>query len=70
MSALITDDLPAANLELNCWVVGSRPGNVFKVKIAQDADIGDLKKIIRNEKPRAFQHVDADALDLWQVRRA
>jgi hypothetical protein len=65
--ALITDRLPA-DLELNCWVLGSRSGNVFKVKIAKEADIGDLKKIIKEEKPRSFQHVEADALDLWQVR--
>jgi hypothetical protein len=42
--------------------------NVFKVKIAKDADIGDLKDLIKEKKRRAFHHVDADALDLWQVR--
>jgi hypothetical protein len=35
---------------------------------SQRTDIGDLKKIIKNEKPRAFQHVDADDLNIWQVR--
>jgi hypothetical protein len=41
---------------------------VFPVTIAKDGNVGALKKIIRNEKPRAFQNVDADDLDLWQVR--
>jgi hypothetical protein len=30
--------------------------------------IGALKDLIKEKKPRAFQNVDADDLDLWQVR--
>jgi hypothetical protein len=66
--ALITDGPPAVDLELNCWVLGSRYLKVFPVKIAKDGNIGALKDLIKEKKPRAFQNVDADDLDLWQVR--
>jgi hypothetical protein len=42
---------------------------VFPVKIAKDADIGTLRDLIKEKKRRAFQPVDADDLNLWQVRR-
>jgi hypothetical protein len=56
------------DLELNCWVVGSSYKNVFTVKIADDANISALKVAIKQKKPHAFQHIDADDLDLCQVR--
>jgi hypothetical protein len=59
---------PAADLKLNCLEFGNRSNRVFTVQVAKDATIDALKKIIWNEKRRAFHHVDADALDLWQVR--
>jgi hypothetical protein len=41
--------------------------NVFTVKVEKNANISALKDIIKQKKPRAFQHVDADDLDIWKV---
>jgi len=49
-------------------VLGSRSASVFPAKIAKGAKIGDLKNLIKEKKSHAFQHVDADDLDLLQVR--
>ena len=65
--AVTTNRLPDPGLRLNCWVYGDRPQGVFPVKIAKDANIGDLRDLIKEKKPHAFQHVDADALDIWKV---
>ena len=57
-------------LSLNCWVFGDEvPVNrIFPVEIADTENVSILKDAIKAQKPVAFQHVPADALDLWQVR--
>ena len=52
---------------LNCWVCGEKASRVFPVKIAGTESVGTLKKAIKEENSIAFQHVDAVAIDLWQV---
>jgi Crinkler effector protein N-terminal domain len=53
-------------LELNCLVLGDDPSHIFPVKIASTESVGTLKQLIR-EKKHAFQHVDADTLELFRV---
>jgi hypothetical protein len=40
---------------------------VIWVEISRDALVSVLKELIKNKKPHAFQHVDADSLELWKV---
>ena len=54
-------------LYLNCWVFREKASRVFPVKIAGTESVGALKKAIKEEKPVAFHHVDANTIDLWQV---
>jgi hypothetical protein len=54
-------------LELNCLVLGDGPSHIFGVEIKDNKKVSDLKKSIKEEKKHAFQHVDADALEVYQV---
>ncbi|KAG1792983.1 uncharacterized protein HD556DRAFT_1527757 [Suillus plorans] len=42
------------------------PGNIFPVKIALTDTVGNLKELIKENKP-AFRDLDADTLRLWKV---
>ncbi|KAG1847369.1 hypothetical protein F4604DRAFT_1594458 [Suillus subluteus] len=53
--------------KLNCIVLGNDPNCIFPVDIAQTQTVGDLRKVIKDEKKRQFDHVDADSLKLWKV---
>jgi hypothetical protein len=54
-------------LEHNCFVHGDDPRNVFPVKIASTESVGTLKDAIKDKKKHVFQHVDADALEIYKV---
>jgi hypothetical protein len=54
-------------LQLNCFVPGDGRNQVFPVEIANNKPISALKKVIKEEKKVAFEHVDADLLQLWKV---
>jgi hypothetical protein len=54
-------------LQLNCFVQGDDRNQVFPVEIANNKPISALKKAIKEEKKVAFEHVDADSLQLWKV---
>jgi hypothetical protein len=54
-------------LELNCLVLGDGPGHIFGVEIKDNKKVSDLKEFIKDKKKHAFQHVDADALEVYQV---
>ena len=54
-------------LELNCWVLGDPSDRIFPVEIAANKSVGTLKKCIKEENQRRFQHVDANTLVLWRV---
>ena len=55
-------------LRLNCWVLDedSDSNRIFPVEVDRNKNVGDLKKAIKEEK-RAFDHIDADSLDVWNV---
>jgi hypothetical protein len=54
-------------LELNCFVHDDDPRHVFPIKIARTESVGTLKEAIKDKKQVALEHVDADALQLWNV---
>jgi hypothetical protein len=54
-------------LELNCFVHGDDPRNVFPVKIAITESVGTLKDAIKDKKKPVFDRLAADALKLWKV---
>ena len=58
---------PAGILKLNCWVLGDEMRRVFPVEIAETESVGILKDAIKQKKPVSFQHVDADAIEIWKV---
>ena len=57
----------SSTLNLNCLVLGDDASRVFPVEIANSKTVGDLRKLIKEEKSHTFQHVDADTLVLWKV---
>jgi hypothetical protein len=52
-------------LTLFCLVDGETTS--FPVEIESTKTVGDLKKLIKTEKAKAFEDVDADQLTLWHV---
>jgi len=46
---------------------GDHPNRIFPVKIAPTETVGALKDAIKAKKKKRFEHVDADALGLWNV---
>lgn len=54
-------------LQLNCWVFGESAKRIFPIRIQNTETVGDLQEAIKRKK-RAFDNVDADSLDLHQVR--
>jgi Crinkler effector protein N-terminal domain len=62
-------EIPSAEKirKLFCWVNGDEYSQAFPVEIEGTKTVGDLKKVIKKEKENAFQHVDADNLQLWKV---
>ncbi|KAE9386906.1 hypothetical protein BT96DRAFT_771244, partial [Gymnopus androsaceus JB14] len=52
---------------LNCLVLGDKRNHIFPVKIAETESVGSLKEAIKEKKHAAFPHIDADALELWNV---
>ena len=57
----------STTINLNCWIYDEDPARIFPVEIAATKTVGALKKAIKHEKRHAFEHVDADTLDLWKV---
>ncbi|KAG1766754.1 hypothetical protein EV702DRAFT_789503 [Suillus placidus] len=55
------------HLKLNCFVLGDDPRRVFEIKIASTESVSALKKLIKDAK-KQFDHVDADGLELRQVK--
>lgn len=52
---------------LFCQFYGEPSERAFAVKIGRGESVSVLKKLIKEEKKNALKHLDADALDLWQV---
>ncbi|KAG0258557.1 hypothetical protein BG011_003224 [Mortierella polycephala] len=54
-------------LFLFCLISGELASNAFPVKISSDETVGQLKKLIKTEKPNALEGIDAKDLVLWRV---
>jgi Crinkler effector protein N-terminal domain len=54
-------------LNLNCWVLGEDSTCIFSVEIDRGKNVGDLKKAIKEEKKVAFDRINANSLDVWNV---
>lgn len=52
-------------LKLNCWVLGGN--STFSVEIDRSEDVGGLKEAIKEKKKVAFDRIDADSLEVWNV---
>jgi hypothetical protein len=65
-SACLTGTM-SLTLELNCLVLGDDPSHVFTIEIVDSKNVSALKKAIKDEKKHAFQHVDADTLNIFRV---
>ncbi len=63
------NDPMATPLRLNCWVLGedSDSNRIFPVEVDRNKNVGNLKKAIKEENKRAFDHIDAHSLDVWKV---
>jgi Crinkler effector protein N-terminal domain len=57
----------ATPLNLNCWVLGEDSTRIFPVEIDPDKNVGGLKKAIKEKMKVAFDHIDANSLDIWNV---
>jgi hypothetical protein len=53
-------------LELNCVVLRDDPSHIFTIEIQGTKNISALKEIIRDKKKPVFDHVAADALQLFK----
>ena len=54
-------------ITLICLVQGESSEHAFSVHTQMNTLIGDLKKLIKVEKPNDFRDMDADKLKLWKV---
>ena len=54
-------------LLLNCWVLGEDSTRIFPVEIHSNRNVGGLKLAIKEVKKVAFDHIDADRLEVWKV---
>ena len=57
----------AAELTLNCWILGLDNANAFPVDILRSQTVGHLKGAIKKQKENALGRVDADQLGIWKV---
>jgi hypothetical protein len=53
-------------LELNCLVLGDDPSHIFPIDIVGTKKVGALKELIKDKKKPVFDHVPADALQLFK----
>jgi hypothetical protein len=53
--------------DLNCLILGDEPSHVFLVKIASTESVGTLKELIKDKKKHVFEHIVADALNIFRV---
>src|SRR4051794_38190350 len=54
-------------ITIMCLVHRDGPERAFPVRIAKKLLVGDLKELIKEERPNFFCNVDAVDLDLWKV---
>jgi hypothetical protein len=56
-----------SEFNLNCLVLGDDPSRIFTIKVASTENVSAFKNLIKERKQHAFDGVDADRLDLWDV---
>jgi hypothetical protein len=61
-----TANMPA-EISLACWILGLDNANLFLIDILRSKTVDHLKKAIKKEKENAFNHIDADQLEIWKV---
>ena len=54
-------------LELNCLVLGDDRSHIFAIDIDGTKKVSALKKAIKEKKKPVFDHVPADALEVFEV---
>ena len=57
----------AVEISLNCWILGLDKANRFSIDVPLSKTVDHLKKAIKKEKENAFNHIDADQLEIWKV---
>jgi len=57
----------AVEISLNCWIVGLDKANRFSVDVPLSKTVDHLKDAIKKKKENAFNHIDADQLEIWKV---
>jgi len=57
----------AAQFSLNCWTLGLNKTSRFSVEILLSGIVDHLKDAIKKKKKNAFNHIDADQLEVWKV---
>jgi hypothetical protein len=60
----------AAEISLNCWILGLDDARAFSVDIFLSKTVDHLKDAIKKKKEPALDHIAADQLDIWQVKRS
>jgi hypothetical protein len=56
-----------STLSLNCFILGGDTSEVFTVEILNTKNVSILKHLIKEERPRRLNHVDASELTTWKV---
>jgi hypothetical protein len=59
-----------AEISFNCWILGVHDATVFAVDILPSKTVDRLEKAITKEKETGLNHIDADQLDVWMVKRS
>lgn len=54
-------------VSINCYIVG-RSLKVFPVKIDNRRDVLELRRLIKNTKPKVFEDANPSDLKLWWVK--
>jgi hypothetical protein len=54
-------------LELNCLVLGEDQSHIFAIEIEDNKKVSALRDVIKDKKKHAFEHSDADALQIYKV---
>jgi len=69
MTSVVTHQSPYSQrlLELNRLVLGDDPRRIFSVKIAATESVSTLRKVIKDDKKPALDHVPVETLVLWKA---
>ena len=57
-------------LSFNCFILGSKPSQIFPVEILETKNVGILKDLIKEKQSCRLNHVDASELTVWKVSDA